>query len=58
MYETLPDLMTRKEAQRVLKIGKNKILDYIHEGLLPAKRIGKGYKIKKDDLIDFIEKRV
>lgn len=55
MYETIPDLVTRKEAQKILKIGKNKILDYIHSGALPAKKIGKGYKITKQNLISFIE---
>ena len=56
MYESIPDLVTRKEAQKILKIGKNKILDYIHSGELPAKKIGKGYKIRKNNIINFIEK--
>lgn len=55
MYETIPDIVTRKEAQTILKIGKNKILEYITLGELPARKMGKGYKIKKRDLISFIE---
>ena len=55
MYETLPDIITRKEAQKLLRIGKNKILEYIKTGELPAHKIGKGYKITKKDLINFVE---
>ena len=57
MYETLPDIITRKEAQKLLRIGKNKILEYIKTGELPAHKIGKGYKITKKDLIKFVENK-
>lgn len=57
MYETLPDIITRKEAQKLLRIGKNKILEYIKTGELPAHKIGKGYKIAKNDLIKFVENK-
>lgn len=56
MYEGIPDLMTRKEAQSILKVGKNTMLNYIHQGLIPAKIVANSYRITKKDLIEFVEK--
>lgn len=56
MFEDQPDLLTRKQAQDLLCVGKNTILNFIHDGYLPAIVIARSYRIKKDDLIDFIEK--
>ena len=58
MYENIPDLLTRKEAQKVLCIGKNTILNLIHEKKLPAIIIGSRLKIRKDDLIEFIDNSI
>lgn len=55
MYENLPDLLTRKKTQKVLCISKNTILNLIHAKKLPAIIIGGRLKIRKDDLIDFID---
>ena len=56
MFENAPDLLTRRQAQELLSIGKNTMLNLIHEGYLPAVTIANSYRIKKTDLIDFIEK--
>lgn len=56
MFENEPDLLTRKQAQDLLAVGKNKILELISNGYLPAIIIAGSYRIKKNDLIDFIEK--
>ena len=56
MFEKEPDLLTRKQAQELLSVGKNTILTLISEGRLPALIIANSYRIKKTDLIDFIEK--
>ncbi len=58
MYENLPDLLTRKEVQNILSVGKNTILNLIHIQSLPAIKIGNSFRIKKSDLIDFIENSV
>ena len=55
MFETEPDLLTRKQAQTLLSVGKNTILKLISDGYLPAIMIASSYRIKKNDLIDFIE---
>lgn len=56
MFEYAPDLLTRQEAQELLRVGKNTILNLIADGYLPAMIIANGYRIKKNDLIDFVEK--
>ena len=56
MFEYAPDLLTRQEAQELLRVGKNTILNLISDGYLPAMIITNSYRIKKSDLIDFIEK--
>lgn len=56
MFEYEPDLLTRSQAQELLQVGKNTILNLIQEGYLPAMIIANSYRIKKEDLIDFIEK--
>lgn len=55
MFEHEPDLLTRKEAQYLLLVGKNTILNLIYDGYLPALVIANSYRIKKSDLIRFIE---
>ena len=54
MFENEPDLLTRKDVQRILQIGKSKALYYIQEGYLPAFLLGNAYRIKKEDLENFI----
>lgn len=56
MFEYAPDLLTRKQAQELLQVGKNTILNLIQDGYLPAMMLANGYRIKKEDLIDFVEK--
>lgn len=56
MFENEPDLLTRKQVQDLLAVGKNTILKLISNGYLPAIVIAGSYRIKKNDLIDFIEK--
>ena len=54
MKEVLPELLTRAEAQTVLRISKTTILKLINQGTLPAKLIGNRFYIEKKDLISFI----
>ena len=55
MFENEPDLLTRSDAQRLLKVGKNTILFYIKEGYLPAFVLGNSYRVTKEDLEDFVK---
>ncbi len=56
MLEDYPDLLTRKQAQELLHMGKNRILNYIHSGRLRALLLDGRYLIKKEDVIDFISR--
>ena len=58
VYKDLPPLLSRKEVQEILKIGKNGLLNLIKEGQLPTVMINKRKKIRKEDLITFIEEHV
>lgn len=46
---------TVDEAVEVMKVGKNRIYDYIHAGILPILDSG-GWKIRRQAIIDFYEK--
>ncbi len=54
MLEEYPDLLTRKQSQELLHMGKNRILKYIHTGRLRALVLDGRYLIQKDDILDFI----
>lgn len=55
MFEREPDLLTRKQCQNLLQISKSKILELIHKGWLPARKIAGSFRIEKSDLVDFVE---
>ncbi len=54
MLEDYPDLLTRKQTQELLHMGKNRILNHIHSGRLRALILDGRYLIKKEDIINFI----
>lgn len=55
MLEHVPDIMTFKECQNVLKVGKNTLLNLIHDGSIEAFRIGNRWKIPKDAVLEYIK---
>ena len=57
MFEKSPDIMTFKECQKLLKVGKNTLLDLIHSGEIDAFRIGNRWKITKDSIVEFLKHR-
>lgn len=54
MFKDAPELLTRRQAQELLQVSKSTMLDYIHSGNIPAITIAGSYRIKKEDLIEFI----
>lgn len=58
MFEKEPDLLTRKQCQQLLQISKSKILELIHDGWLPARKLAGSYRIEKTDLIEFVENSI
>ena len=55
MFERTPDILTFKEYQKLLKVGKNTLLDLLHNGEIEAFKIGNRWKIPKDSVIDYLK---
>lgn len=54
MYEQIPEIMTFKECQELLKVGKNTMLSLLHNRQIDGFRIGNRWKIPKASLIEYI----
>lgn len=54
----LEELLTVKEIEKYLKIGRAGVINLIHQGKLPAKKIGRVYRVKKSDLINFLNQKI
>ena len=57
MYEYIPEIMTFKECQKILKVGKNTLLDWIHTNHVAAFPVGSRWKIPQQSVIEFIQLR-
>ena len=57
MFERKPDIMTFKECQKLLKVGKNTLLDLIHSGEIEAFKIDNRWKIPKECVLEFLKYR-
>ena len=55
MFEHAPDILTFNECRKLLKIGKNTLLDLLHDGKIEAFRIGNRWKIPKIAVISYIK---
>lgn len=51
----IPPIMTRKEAQEILRVSKGTILKLIQSGELEAFRINNSYRITRENLIEYIK---
>ena len=54
MLERVPEIMTFNECKRLLKVGKNTLLDLLHSGDIQAFRIGNRWKIPKSAIYEYI----
>lgn len=54
MLEEYNEILTVKDVQNILKIGKNTALELIHEGDIEAFMIKGRWRILKSDLIAYI----
>lgn len=55
MLKNVPDIMTFKECQKVLKVGKNTLLDLIHSRQIDAFKIGNRWKIPRECVVKFLK---
>ena len=54
MYEKIPEIMTLQECYMLLKVGKNTMLDMLHDGRIQGFKIGSKWKIPKKSVVEFI----
>ncbi len=47
MFDDIPDILTAKECQQLLKIGKNSMLRYLKTGEIEGFKIGGRWRIYK-----------
>ena len=55
MLENYSDVLTVKEAQTILKVGRNAIYQLIHDNKIKHIRIGNKIIIPKQNLIDYLQ---
>lgn len=56
MLNSTKDILTLKELQGLLHIGKNTALRLVQSGEIEAFRVGKQWRIVKDSIIKYINK--
>lgn len=55
MFERIPEIMTLRECQRLLKVGRNTMLELIHNGSIDAFKIGNRWKITRSAVIEYLK---
>ncbi|RKD31389.1 DNA-binding protein [Thermohalobacter berrensis] len=50
------EIMTISEVAKYLKISEVTTYKFVQEGKIPAFKIGRHWRVKKSDLMEFIEK--
>jgi excisionase family DNA binding protein len=48
-------LYTLREVEKILKVTQRTLYTYIQEGTLKATKIGKYWRVKHADLMDFVD---
>lgn len=54
MFETYSDIIKTEDLCRMLSISKNTAYELIRSGQIPARRIGRIYRIRKIDVVNFM----
>jgi excisionase family DNA binding protein len=57
VYENIPEVMTLKECQELLRVGKNTMLELLHTRQIEGFKIGSRWKVKKESVIEFLRYR-
>jgi excisionase family DNA binding protein len=50
----IPAIMTFSECKKILKVGKNTLLNLLHSGELDGFMIGNRWRITRDALIEYV----
>lgn len=56
MLEQFPDILTVKDLQKILSIGRSKAYSILHSGELQYMTIGRQIRIPKKYLLDYLQK--
>ncbi|MBP0983318.1 MAG: helix-turn-helix domain-containing protein [Oscillospiraceae bacterium] len=56
MLNNTKDILTLKELQELLHIGKNTALKLVQSGDIEAFRVGKQWRINKENLVKYISR--
>lgn len=54
MFETYPDVLDVKDLCGILRIGRKTAYHLLKSGVIPYRRIGRNYKIRKDTIIEYM----
>ena len=57
MFAEYPDIVTVKDLQTMLGIGRHAAYDLLGDGEISCIRLGNAYKIPKINVIDYVLKR-
>ena len=57
MYRIIPEVMTFKECQQLLRVGKNTLLELLHTRQIEGFRRGNRWRITKESVVEFMERR-
>ena len=57
MFEQCSDLLTIKDLQKVLRIGRNKAYELIQSGEVKSFKIGTGLRVPKSSVIDYVKRK-
>jgi len=49
-----PDVLTVAQVEKILSVGHYSVYKLIHDGTLRALKVGRGYRIVKSSLIEYL----
>lgn len=55
MKNEFPDVMTTEEVVKYLRISRKTLLKLVHDGKVPARKIGKNYRYLKAEIDRFLK---
>ena len=53
----IPEFLTAKELEGILKISRKTIFSYVQRNLIPYVRIQSNLRFRKDEILDWIERQ-
>lgn len=54
MLESYPDALTVKQVSDILQVSEKHVYNLIHTGVIPARKLGRIYRISKQALLNLL----